>query len=66
MVYKKLKSQLKQKIENLKDNPQNILMKNYNEKESAGRPYVNAVQIKIVSIIPIHSYFSIAFERDLR
>ena len=43
IVYKKLKSQLKQKIENLRDKPQNILLKNYNEKEGAGRPYVSAV-----------------------
>ncbi|CDW84322.1 UNKNOWN [Stylonychia lemnae] len=52
IVYKKLKFHLKQKLENFKKNPQEILLRHqYVEKESGGRPYVNAVQIKILSKI---------------
>ncbi len=50
IVYKKLKSHLKQKYKNMKQNPNDILQRQvYQEKENPGRPYVNAVQIKIVS-----------------
>ncbi len=51
MVYRKLKGQLKQKAEMMKDNPMSILVKNSTDnKEALGRPFVNAVQIKIVSL----------------
>ena len=50
MVYYKLKQQLKQKAEQMKDNPMNILAKNSTDnKEALGKPFVSAVQIKIVS-----------------
>ena len=49
MVYRKLKGQLKQRAEMMKDNPMNILVKNsIDNKEALGRPFVSAVQIKIV------------------
>lgn len=49
MVFKKLKSHLRSKIEQLKDNPNKILMKDHGDKDVPGKPYVSAVQIKIVS-----------------
>jgi hypothetical protein len=50
MVYRKLKQQLNQKAEQMKDNPMSILAKNSTDnKEALGKPFVNAVQIKIVT-----------------
>jgi hypothetical protein len=49
MVYKKLQQHLRQKVDQLKDNPIQILEGVFKDnKEVVGRPFVSAVQIKIV------------------
>lgn len=55
LAYKKLKHQLKQRLGLLKQNPNEILQRHQQiDKDSTGRPYANAVQIKIVFCHHIH------------